>query len=47
MLPNATYQKLASWGKEYAGEDGRPLTVVQVIEALAKKREKDDEAPQD
>lgn len=47
MLPTATYQKLARWGKEHAGADGRPLTVVQVIEALANKLEKDNEAPAD
>ena len=35
MLPTATYQKLTLWGKEHAGEDGRPLTVVEVIEELA------------
>lgn len=45
MLPSATYQKLALWGKEHAGADGRPLTVVQVIEELANKSEKDNEAP--
>ena len=45
MLPTATYQKLALWGKEHGGADGRPLTVVQVIEELANKWEKDNEAP--
>ncbi len=35
VLPTATYQKLALWGKEHAGADGRPLTAVQVIEELA------------
>jgi len=35
MLPTATYQKLTLWGKEHAGTDGRPLTVVQAIEQLA------------
>ncbi len=37
MLPIATYQKLALWGKEHSGADGRPLTVVQVIERLSDK----------
>ena len=36
MLPAATYEKLALWGREHAGADGRPLTVEQVIEELAK-----------
>ncbi len=35
VLPTATSQKLALLGKEHAGADGRPLTVVQVIEELA------------
>lgn len=35
MLPATTYQKLSLWGKERIGEDGQPLTVVQVIEELA------------
>lgn len=34
-LPTATHQRLVQWGKEHAGADGRPLTIVQVIEALA------------
>ena len=41
MLPTATYQKLAQWGKEQAGPDGRPLTIVQVIEEFANKWEKE------
>jgi hypothetical protein len=45
MLPTATYQKLALWGKEHAGAEGRPLTVVQVIEGHANRGEKDHEAP--
>lgn len=43
MLPAATYQKLLTWGTEYAEENGRPLTIVQVIEALAIKCGKDNE----
>lgn len=34
-LPTATHQRLVQWGKEHAGADGRPLTIVQVIEELA------------
>ena len=45
MLPTAIHQKLALWGKEHNGADGQPLTVVQVIEELAKKWEKDNKAP--
>jgi hypothetical protein len=45
MLPTATHQKLALWGKEDAGADGRPLTVAQVIEKLAIEWEKENEAP--
>ena len=45
MLPMATYQKLARWGKEHAGADGRPLTVVQVIEELANNSAKVNEVP--
>lgn len=45
LLPSSTYQKLALWGKEHAGADGRPLTVVQAIEELANEWEKDNEAP--
>ena len=45
VLPTATYQKLALWGKEHAGADGRPLTVVQVIEEFASKWGKDNDAP--
>lgn len=40
MLPNATYQTLALWGKGRAGDDGRPLTVAQTIEELAKALER-------
>ncbi len=37
-LPIAAYQKLALWGKEHSGADGRPRTVVlQVIERIANK----------
>ena len=43
MLPAATYQKLALWGKEQISADGHPLTVVQVIEELTKKWEKEKE----
>jgi hypothetical protein len=45
MLPTATYQRLALWGKEHPGAGGRALNVVQVIEELANKWEKNDEAP--
>ena len=38
-LSTATYQKLALWAKEHTGADGRPLTVVQVIEEFAKSQE--------
>ena len=44
MLPTATYKKLALWGREHADTHGQSLTVVQVIEALAEKWEKDNEA---
>ncbi|MEJ2122708.1 MAG: hypothetical protein P8Z76_18815 [Alphaproteobacteria bacterium] len=43
MLPAATYQKLALWGKEHISADGHPQTVVQVIEELATKWEKEKE----
>ncbi len=33
-LPAATYQKLALWGKAHTGADGKPQSVVQVIEGL-------------
>lgn len=36
-LSTATYDKLASWGREQAGADGRPLSVEQVIEELARR----------
>lgn len=35
VLPASTYQKLALWGTEHIGEDGRSLLVAQVIEKLA------------
>ncbi len=41
MLPTATYQKLALWGKEQAGAGGRPLTVAQIIDELASRWEKE------
>ncbi len=44
MLPTATYQKLALWGKEHSGADGRPLTVVQVVGKLIINREKNHES---
>lgn len=44
-LSTATYQKLALWGKEHADPDGRPLTVVQVIEEFMNNREEVKEAP--
>lgn len=37
MLPATTYQKLALWAKDRASADGRPLTMVQIIEELANK----------
>jgi hypothetical protein len=45
MLPTATYQRLALWGKEHPGADGRALDVVQVIEELANNWKKNDKAP--
>ncbi len=33
-LPAGTYQRLALWGKAHVGADGKPRTVVQVIEDL-------------
>ena len=45
MLPAATHQKLALWARDRAHPDGRPLTVVQVIEELVNKREKISRAP--
>ena len=45
MLPTATHQKLALWARDRADPDGRPLTVVQVIEELVNKWEKNHEAP--
>jgi hypothetical protein len=44
MLPTATYRKLEHWGKVQAGVDGRPLTAAQIIEELAIRKEKDNEA---
>jgi hypothetical protein len=44
MLPTVTYRKLEHWGKAQAGVDGRPLTVAQIIEELAIRKEKDNEA---
>jgi hypothetical protein len=44
MLPAATYQRLMLLGKEYSGANGRPLTVVEVIEMLANKRTNDNDA---
>lgn len=41
-LSTATHQKLALWGKEHPGENGQLLTVVQVIEQLVNKQERDD-----
>ena len=35
VLPTATHQKLAQWGADHPGTDGRPLTVLQAIEELA------------
>ena len=32
-LPTATHQKLAHWGQNHPGANGRPLTVVQVMGA--------------
>ena len=43
-LTIATHQKLAHWGQNHPGANGRPLTVVQVIEQLANKQEKDGES---
>ena len=40
MLPTTTYHALALLGMEQAGDDGRPLTVVQVIEELARPSER-------
>ena len=37
VIPSTTYKKLVLWGQANTGTDGRPLTVVQVIEELAKK----------
>jgi hypothetical protein len=37
ILPTATYQRLALWGKEHPGADGRALNVVQVIEKFSNK----------
>ena len=45
MLPAATHQKLALWARDRADPDGRPLTVVQVIEELVNKREKNSGGP--
>lgn len=44
-LPNATYQKLTSWTEDEPGADGRPVTVVQLIEELADKWERDKGTP--
>lgn len=45
MLPAATHQKLALWARDRADPDGRPLTVVQVIEELVNKWENNNKAP--
>jgi len=45
MLPTATHQKLANWGRQHASADGRALTVAQVIEAFAGNWTKASEAP--
>jgi hypothetical protein len=44
MLPTATHQKLALWARHRADPDGRPLTVVQVIEELVNKWENNTKA---
>jgi hypothetical protein len=45
MLPAATHQQLALWARDRADPDGRPLTVVQVIEEFVNKREKNSRTP--
>lgn len=47
MLPTATHQKLANWGRTHAGADGRALTVAQVIESFAGNWTDGSEAPAD
>ena len=47
MLPTATHQKLAHWGRTHADASGRALTVAQVIEAIADNWTEGSEAPTD
>jgi hypothetical protein len=47
MLPTATYNKLALWGKAHAHIDGRPQSVTQIVTKFAIGLETDDQVSAD